>query len=235
MSNHFSAHPVRTALAGGVAGVTLGLVGTAWAVSGSTTTTTPSSGQSTVPPVTRAPGARGPGRGRGFGGRHGGPGKGAGGVVSAVSATSISYRLPDGTTRTAGLTPTTTYRRDGQTAKQSDLAVGERVAVRLVDPSASSPQAASVSIQDPRLAGTVSSVSGDTIVIVDGDGFHRTIKTSGATTYTDNGSPASSSAVTTGSQLRAVGAVDPDGTDLDATRVDVGRPMPGNRPARPTA
>ncbi len=71
------------------------------------------------------------------------------------------------------------------------------------------------------MAGTVSSVNGSTIKIKDVMGFTRTIHTTGATTYTRGGQPATSSAVTNGAQIAAQGTVDGNGTDLDATKVAV--------------
>jgi hypothetical protein len=70
----------------------------------------------------------------------------------------------------------------------------------------------------PHLEGTVQSVSGSTILITDRDGFTRTIKVSGATTYSDN--LTSSPAV--GTAISAEGTVDADGTSLDATKVGAG-------------
>lgn len=73
-------------------------------------------------------------------------------------------------------------------------------------------------VQQPRLSGTVKSVSGTTILITDRQGFTRTIVTSSKTTYSDDltASPA------TGTQIEAVGTVDANGTSLDAT--SIGKP-----------
>jgi len=58
-------------------------------------------------------------------------------------------------------------------------------------------------------------VNGSTILITDRDGFTRTIKTSGSTTYGAGitASPAP------GTRVHATGTVDADGTSLDATTV----------------
>jgi hypothetical protein len=78
------------------------------------------------------------------------------------------------------------------------------------------------------VAGVVQSVSGTggslTIVVTDPAGFWRTVKTSAATTYTDDGSPATAAAVTVGTFISATGTVDVDRTDLDAATVAVGAP-----------
>jgi hypothetical protein len=70
----------------------------------------------------------------------------------------------------------------------------------------------------PRLTGTVTSVSGTQILITDRDGFTRTIVTSSKTTYSDGltASPAK------GTEIEAVGTVDANGTSLDAT--SIGKP-----------
>lgn len=212
------AHPGLLALAGIVFGLGLGLAATASATTTPSTNSTSSSNHNQALPPPRGPRGRGPGDGPG---RHG---RGFGGVLTAVTSSSLTYAGPDGTTHTVGLTSSTTYTRDGATAHHSDLAVGERISVRPVDPSATSPVAASVDIHSPHLGGTVYSVNGNTIVIIDGEGFHRTIHTTSATVYTDNGQSATSSAVTKGQHLNALGSIDTNGTDLDATRVNVGQP-----------
>ncbi|MHB8671664.1 MAG: hypothetical protein ACYDAD_14080 [Acidimicrobiales bacterium] len=219
MPGRLRIHPAAVATAGVVLGLGVGLAVTAQATTSSSTPSSPSASASSTPP--RPPrgheGPDGPGR----------HGKGGGGTLTAVSSSSITYAGPDGTARTAALNGSTTYAKDGTEAKQSDLAVGQHVRVRLVDPSATSPVAASVDIHSPHLGGTVASDNGGTIVVIDGEGFHRTIHTSGATTYTNSGQSATSSAVTTGQHLDAVGSIDQNGTDLDATRVNVGtRPRP---------
>jgi hypothetical protein len=79
---------------------------------------------------------------------------------------------------------------------------------------------------EPHLAGTVTSVRGSEILIKDFDGFTRTIKTSSKTTYRDGltASPA------VGTRIVAIGAVDADGTSLDATSIGKGfEPGEGGR------
>ncbi|HEX6476701.1 MAG TPA: DUF5666 domain-containing protein [Acidimicrobiales bacterium] len=73
----------------------------------------------------------------------------------------------------------------------------------------------------PSMAGTVKSVSGQTVTIQDYMGFTRTIHTSSSTTYTRGGQSANSTAVTNGAQIAARGTVDKNGTDLDASKVAV--------------
>ncbi|GAC1598490.1 MAG: hypothetical protein NVS3B21_24060 [Acidimicrobiales bacterium] len=225
MSNPLRSHPIAVASAGVILGLGVGLAATAQATTtspSSTSQTSPSSASSssaTPPP----PPPGGPGRG--------GHGPGGGGTLSAVSSSSITYAGPDGSAHTAALNGSTTYAKDGAAAQQTDLAVGERVNVRLADPTASTPTVARVEIHSPHLDGTVTSDNAGVIIVVDGDGFHRTIHT-GMTSYTNNGQAATSSAVVAGQHINAVGSIDPNGTDLDATRVDVGRPP---RPTPPNS
>jgi hypothetical protein len=70
----------------------------------------------------------------------------------------------------------------------------------------------------PHLAGAVTSVRGNEILIKDFDGFTRTIKTSSKTAYRDGltANPA------VGTRIVAVGSVDADGTSLDATSIGKG-------------
>ncbi len=81
----------------------------------------------------------------------------------------------------------------------------------------------------PHLDGTVTSVSGTTILIKDRDGFTRTIRTSSATKYTDG----LTSAPAKGTHIDAEGKVDADGTSLDATTVGKAPAMPPGGPGRP--
>jgi hypothetical protein len=84
--------------------------------------------------------------------------------------------------------------------------------------------AASIDIQLPALFGSVTSVSGDTVVITELEGFSRTIVVDSSTTYTKSGATSSLSDVVVGSDIVAEGTVDTNGTSLDATNVVIGLP-----------
>src|SRR5579864_165297 len=60
----------------------------------------------------------------------------AGGTLSAVGPDSITVTGPAGQSHTISTNSSTTYSRDGATAARSDLAVGQRVRVRLALPTA---------------------------------------------------------------------------------------------------
>lgn len=193
--------------AGLVAGLALGVTGLAAA-----TAPTPS-------PTAKADAARPFDRGPGhFQGREH---HGRGGLVSAISSSSLTVRTPAGS-RTIGLTGATTYYRGEIKATQASVKVGDVVHVRLVDPAAASPVAAVVTVVPAHLAGFVTKIDGSTITLVDGSGFTRTLTTSSATVYDKDGATGSASDITVGSFIHALGTVDANGTTLDATKVGTG-------------
>lgn len=147
----------------------------------------------------------------------------AGGLVTAVTGDSVTLRTSDGT-KTVALTGTTTYANGKATATKSILKVGSLVFVKLVDPAAAKPVAAAVTVLPAHLGGFISKVDGSTVTLTDESGFTRTLTTSGATTYEKDGVRATSSILTVGALVRALGTVDADGTTLDATKVSVGKP-----------
>jgi hypothetical protein len=144
----------------------------------------------------------------------------AGGVVTVVSSTSISVKGMDGATSTYAITSSTTFSEGPATVSASVLAVGQHVGIQLSSSDAST--AASIDIQLPALFGTVTSVSGDTVVITDIEGFSRTIVVDSSTSYTKSGTTGSLSDVVVGSNIIAEGSVDANLTSLDATQVVIG-------------
>jgi hypothetical protein len=102
------------------------------------------------------------------------------------------------------------------------LAIGQHVGIQLL--TSDDTTAASIDIQLPALFGSVTSVSGDTVVITDLEGFSRTIVVDSSTTYTKSGATSSLSDVVVGSDIIAEGTVDTNGTSLDATNVVIGLP-----------
>lgn len=151
------------------------------------------------------------------------PGAKRGGLVAAVTDSSLTVRTPGGT-KTVGLNSSTSYYEGKTKATKAAVKVGKIVAVRLADPKASSPVASVVTVLPAHLGGFVTKIDGDTITIVDHSGFTRTIRTSSATTYEKNGAAGKASDVTVGALIRAVGTVAANGTTLEATTVRVGGP-----------
>ena len=219
-------------LAGGLA---LGVTGLASAA-GSDPTPTPN--PTKTPKQTAGQWAGGPRFGPGGfgGGGRGGHGPGRrggfdGGLVSAVTDSSLTLRTPDGS-QTVSLTSATTYYQGQTKTTRSAVSVGEVVAVRVADPKATPKVASRVTVQPAQLAGFVTGISGSTITVADESGFTRTIRTSTSTTYQKDGAAGKASDITVGAFVHAVGSVDSNGTTLDATKVSVGRPA---RPVRDPA
>jgi len=219
-------------LTGGAA-VALALAPTsgATAPAAATPTATPTANPTPAPfgPRHGGPGGHrfgGPDGFDGPGGR-GGPGRRGAGTVVSVTPTSLVVKGQDGSSTTYALTSATTYHRGQASEARTDLAPGDRVHVRLADGSTTARTAADVEEVVPHLVGTVVSVTADTIVITDGEGFQRTVRTTAATTYTKDGAAATRPAVTTGARVRSGGSIDSDKTSLDAATVDVLTKAPG--------
>jgi hypothetical protein len=141
---------------------------------------------------------------------------GQGGYVTAASSTSITVDSWNGTSNTYPISPTATYTEGGAPASASSLVVGDRVQLQI---STSAPATVTaINIELAFLFGTVTSVSGNSILIRDPQGFTRTILVGGATTYTggDLGD------IVAGSKIVASGTVDPNGTTLDALTIKIG-------------
>jgi hypothetical protein len=151
-----------------------------------------------------------------------GAGNFAGGVITAVSDTSITVKDMSGTSTTYSLTSTTTVSEGPTTITVSQLAVGQRVGIQLS--SSSSTTATSIDVQLPVLFGTVTAVRGDTVTISDPEGFNRTIVVDSSTTYTKSGASSTLDDVSVGSVISAEGTVDTNLTSLDASSVVIGAP-----------
>lgn len=209
----------RWTLAAGSAGLIAGLaLGVTSLASAADPTPSPKAGSNTQPPPGHRP--HGPG-----GLEH----ERAGGLVSAVSGGSLTVRTPMGT-KTVALNGSTTYYQGQTKTTLAAIKVGDVVHVRLVDPQATAPVAAVVTVVPAHVAGWVTKIDGSTITLVDGSGFTRTLTTSGTTTYRKDGATGSASDITVGTFVHALGAVDQNGTTLDATEVGVGFPAMGGRP-----
>jgi hypothetical protein len=158
-----------------------------------------------------------------------GPGcaMGSGGVVTALTSTSITISDPSGTTTTYTITSSTTVTKDRVTAAIADLAVGDEVHV--VPSASGSTTAASIAIVEPSVMGKVTAVSGDTITISGPNSSSATVIVSSATTYTKDRASATLADVTVGSSIFAEGsfASSTDTSTLDATSVGIGGAGPG--------
>lgn len=155
-----------------------------------------------------------------------GPGEEVEGVVTAVSSSSITVQGRHGTSSTFSIDATTSVMAGRVTGAISELAVGERVGI---EPSSTASTLASlIRIDLAHVAGQVVSVTGNTIVVSNRDGFNQTIVVGPSTTYAKAGATAALSDVTTGSYIFAEGLVDVNKTSLDATSVGIGQPGSGS-------
>lgn len=170
----------------------------------------------------------------GRGDRHGPPvgdhRMGARGTVTAISESSITVKALDGTETTYAIDGSATFAKERSSATAADVTVGSTVMV--IASSSSATTAATIVIDLPHLAGTVTAVDGSTITVADQEGFWRTISTSGSTTYTTNGSAGSSADVVVGKVIMAEGAVASDHTTLNASSITVGLPAQGQAGGR---
>ncbi len=147
------------------------------------------------------------------------PGNDFDGLITAVEGSGLSARDLFGTSRTYAVGSSTTVHEGlGRTVQVSSLSVGERVHVR-GSKSGTNYRAADIDVRPATIDGRVTEISASQLMVVDGDGFTRTISTDSDTTYSSSGKSASRSAITSGSVVHAQGAVDSDRTSLDADSV----------------
>jgi hypothetical protein len=146
----------------------------------------------------------------------------AGGVVTALTATSITVTNRAGTAVTYTITPTTTFTEDRAVATVADLAVGDNVRITLN--STDLVTAVAIDIELAHVGGKVVSVSGDTIVVSNWKGIDATITVASTTTYSMGGAAATLAQVTVGSFVFAEGMMPAGATTLDAVAVGIGQP-----------
>lgn len=144
------------------------------------------------------------------------------GVVTATTGTSITVLGSGSVSTTLAINSATVFLVGTSLVTPAALVVGEHVDVTRL--AASLGTAAKITIQMVTVAGTVTSVSGNTIVVNAGKGFARTIVVSTATTYSEGGSPSTLSAVIVGSKITALGLVDSNQTTLDALILTIAVP-----------
>ena len=113
---------------------------------------------------------------------------GEGGLVTAVTSTSVTVDRWDGKTTVYTITPSTTFTEGHSPTTAASLVVGDRINIRLrrADPTV----ALKINIELAELAGKVSSVVGNLITITGPQGFAREILVSPSTTFTEGGQSA---------------------------------------------
>jgi hypothetical protein len=145
---------------------------------------------------------------------------GEGGLVTAVTTTSVTVNRWDGKITTYTITPTTTFTEGSSPTTAASLVVGDRINIRLARRAPT--VALKINIELAELTGKVTSVVGNLITISGPQGFARAILVSAATTYREGGAAATLADVTVGAELFAQGTIDPNLTTLDALSVKIG-------------
>jgi len=146
--------------------------------------------------------------------------KGLGGVVTSVTATSVTVTAHDGTSSTFTITPTTTFAEGSTTVLPAVLVVGDRIEIQVASSATST--ATSIDIDLARFGGEVTVVSGDTITISGHDGVSSTILVGTTTTFSKGGATAALTDVAAGLYVSAQGVIGATPTTLDASSFTIG-------------
>ncbi|HEY8167615.1 MAG TPA: DUF5666 domain-containing protein [Candidatus Limnocylindrales bacterium] len=154
-----------------------------------------------------------------------------GGTVTQVGAGSFTLTSRGGTVWTITTTGSTTYQlgfgAGAAAGDAGDVVVGSIVLVQGTAATNATMTAVNVRIQQPRVGGTVTEKTADTITIQRRDGTTTTVHVSGTTSYRVAGQESASLAdVTVGMRLIAEGAQRSDGS-LDASSVVAGSTFRG--------
>lgn len=182
---------------------------------------------STAPGASAAPGkADNEGRG-GFLGRGGFPGRGHGGFlgegrgaisIAGIAGTSLALETDDGWTRTIETTGAT-ITKAGATITLADLTVGDTIRFAQTRNADGTYTVTDIVVVQPKVAGTVTEVSANTITLSHPDGSTYVVHHGVATIYTVPGvDQPTLSDIVVGNIVAAVGTLRDDGS-LDATEV----------------
>jgi hypothetical protein len=139
--------------------------------------------------------------------------------ITAIDGTKLALKTDDGWTRTidaAGATIT----KDGATASVSDLKVGDRIVFRETRGSDGTYTITAISVIQPVVAGTVSSVSGSTVEVKGVDGSTTKVLLTDSTKYQLGGASATKDVVVAGARIAARGSLGTDGS-LTASSVEI--------------
>ncbi len=146
---------------------------------------------------------------------------GLGGVVTAVTLTSVTVMAHDGTPSTFMITGTTTFSEDGATVPATDLVVGDFADIEVS--SSAMTTATSIKIELARFGGVVTATGSGTITITGHKGVTQTIVVGTSTTYSKDGATAALADVMVGDLVSAQGTIGATTTTLDATSVTIGK------------
>ena len=155
----------------------------------------------------------------------------AGGVVSAVDATTITVNGKGGATRVITVTGATVYQLGKATGTKADVKVGTRVNAQGTVSGATF-TAITVWISIPQIGGDVTAKTSDTITIKGRDGKTTVLHVTDKTTYEVEGkASATLSDIAVGDRVDAAGLPRADGS-VDATSIEGRAPKP-IKPAKP--
>ncbi len=140
------------------------------------------------------------------------------GVVTSLGSSSLALRSR-GETKAIVLEHSTKYTKGHASATESNLAIGERVRVRLV-PGDHTATAAAVSILAASLSGTVSALTPSGFTLTTRSGVAHTITIVPTTSYRQGKTGASASSLQSGAKVRVSGTIGANGS-MVASSVDV--------------
>ena len=210
------------------------VVGAAVTLGASPSASPATPGATTQPQPSGDPGEPGNGL-KGFGrGDHGGRGVFGSITITSISGSNLSLETEDGWTRTIAIASATTITKDGETIAAGDLAVGDQIRFRQSRASDGTFTITAIDVVQPRIGGTVTSVTAGSITVTGRDGASHTITTTNSTTYRLGGAAASRSDVVVGSKIVATGSAG-TGDSFTASTVTIMAPRVGGTVTAVTA
>ena len=144
-------------------------------------------------------------------------------TITSISGSNLTLKTEDGWTRTIAITSATTITKEGATIGAGDLSVGDEIRFRQNRAGDGTFTIAAIDVVLPKVAGTVTAVTADSITVTGRDGTSRTITTRSSTTYRLGTADANRSDVVVGSTILATGVAG-TGNDFTATTVTIKAP-----------
>jgi hypothetical protein len=166
--------------------------------------------------------AGGPSAGFGFG-DHGRGFRGGGFAqitITAIDGSRISLKTDDGWTRTIVVTSSTAITKGGQSIAVGDLKVGDRIVFRQTRNADGSFSIAAIQVVVPRVAGSVTALSGNGFTLKTRDGTTWTVAVTGSTTFSVGSKAGARSDVEVGADV-VVEGTQGSGNTLTALSVHV--------------
>jgi len=155
------------------------------------------------------------------------------GTVTAVDATTITITDRKGVKQTIHTNGSTAYHAGDSDGTRADVTVGANIAAVGEQAADGSITATSVTVALPRVAGTITSVSGNTITLTDRKGTKHTVHVTSATKINVFGKgTAAVSDLKAGMVMAAQGRQRSDGS-LDATTIGAGTFAPREQGGKP--